>query len=145
VPIPDQTPLRFIGATLVLNSRASGHGLPRIRACDHCPALRAGDVNHDHRIPLPHFWRVRDSFENACVARSARFGTLTIELPASRKFPIAVPEDFERPLASPIAIDCKLACARNRNLDLIALFELERLYYSLRQADRQAIVGLDPS
>jgi hypothetical protein len=67
-------------------------------------------------------------------------GRLAVELPASRKFPIAVPEDFERPLTAPVAIDCKLACARNRNLDLVALFELERLYYSLRrQTDRQAI------
>jgi hypothetical protein len=66
-------------------------------------------------------------------------GRLAVELPAGRKFPIAVPESFERPLAAPIAFDCKLACARNRNLDLIALFELERLYDSLWKADRQAI------
>ena len=42
-------------------------------------------------------------------------GSLAVEPPASRKFPIAVPQDFERPLAVPVAIDCKLACARNRN------------------------------
>ena len=63
-------------------------------------------------------------------------GRLTVKLPASRELPVAVPEDFERPLAASVAIDYKLACTRNRNLDLIALFELERLYYGLRQADR---------
>jgi hypothetical protein len=59
-------------------------------------------------------------------------GSLAVELPASRKLPIAVPEDFERSLAASVAIDYKIARTRNRNLDLIALFELERLYYGLR-------------
>src|SRR5262249_29727396 len=63
---------------------------------------------------------------------------LAVELPARRKLPVAVPEDFERPLAASVAIDHKIARTRNRNLDLIALFQLKRLDYGLRQADRQA-------
>jgi hypothetical protein len=59
-------------------------------------------------------------------------GRLAVKLPASRKLPVAVPEDFERSLAASVAIDYKLARTRNRNLDLIALFEPERLYYGLR-------------
>jgi hypothetical protein len=58
-------------------------------------------------------------------------GRLAVELPASRKLPVAVPKDFERSIAASVAIDCKLARTRNRNLDLIALFELERLNYGL--------------
>jgi hypothetical protein len=65
-------------------------------------------------------------FEEAPIAHTRRFeGPLEGLLEAR----------FERFLAAPVAIDSKLACARNRNLHLIALFELERLYYSLRQAD----------
>jgi hypothetical protein len=58
-------------------------------------------------------------------------GRLAVELPARRKLPVAVPEDFERPFAASVAIDQKLARARNRNLYLIALFQTERLYYGL--------------
>jgi len=58
-------------------------------------------------------------------------GRLAVELPASRKLPVAVPEDFERRFAASVAIDYKLARTRNRNFDLIALFELECLYYGL--------------
>src|SRR5262249_430953 len=58
-------------------------------------------------------------------------GRLAVELPASRKLPVAVPEDIEGPLAASVAIDHKRTRTRNRNLDLIALFELECLYYGL--------------
>jgi hypothetical protein len=77
--------------------------------------------------------RVLDSFPIfSSLAIFPLVGRLAVELPASRKLPVAVPKDFERSLAAPVAIDCKFPRTRNRNLDLIALFELERFNYGLR-------------
>jgi hypothetical protein len=62
-------------------------------------------------------------------------GRLAVELPASRKLPVAVSEDCERPVPVSVAIDYKIPRTRNRDLDLIARFELERLYNGLGYAD----------
>jgi hypothetical protein len=66
-----------------------------------------------------------------CLAILPLVGCLTVELPARRELPVALPEDFERPFAVSVAIDDKLARTCKRNLDVIALFEPERLYYGL--------------
>src|ERR1035441_4790557 len=65
-----------------------------------------------------------------------------IEFESWRQLPTQPPQPLQRSLASSVAVDLELACAGNPHLDLIALFQFQRLDNHGGQADRETVSPL---
>src|ERR1017187_6956705 len=65
-----------------------------------------------------------------------------IEFESCRQLPTHPPQPLQRSLASSVAVDLELACAGDAHLDLIALFQFQRLDNHGGQAHRETVSPL---